>query len=187
MEGNHLPLFPVNMNSHLSFILGGARSGKSSYAEDIARQSTRPVLYIATCRTHGIDEEMKARIAQHRNNRPSEWKTVENRFDLPALIREFPEHTLLLDCLTLWLGHQTEALPDETAILALLRESWETLRTQNAHAIVVSNEIGLGVVPEYAAVRAFRDLCGRANQLTARMADETTLMVAGLPWKLKRK
>lgn len=175
------------MNSHLSLILGGARSGKSSYAEQLARESIRPVLYVATCRTQGIDDEMKVRITRHQQDRPAEWQTVEDRFDLPNLIGEFSNHTLLLDCLTLWLGHQMDVLPDEAAILALLEQSWEALRSEGAHAIVVSNELGMGVVPQYPEVRAFRDLCGRANQLTARMADETTLMVAGLPWELKRK
>ena len=175
------------MPSHLSLILGGARSGKSSYGETCAREQNRPVVYIATCRTQNLDTEMQARIYRHQSDRPAQWITVENQFDLPALFEKYPDHLFLLDCLTLWLGHQHEVLKEEAAILAELERSWKALRQTHSHAIVISNELGLGVVPEYPDVRAFRDLSGRANQLTARHADETTFMLAGLPWELKPK
>lgn len=173
------------MSGKLTLILGGARSGKSRQAEQIAREQARPVCYIATCRTAGLDAEMRTRVARHQADRPANWLTVEDRFDLATLIAEHSNDLLLLDCLTLWLGHQQETLKDETSILSELERAWQAIRNHNASVIVVSNELGLGVVPEYPDVRAFRDLCGHANQLTARAADEVMFMMAGLPWELK--
>ncbi len=175
----------MRKTSELTLILGGARSGKSRHAEELAHQQSRPVLYVATCRSVNLDTEMQARIERHRADRPSHWQTVENCFDLKTIFASYPQHLVLLDCLTLWLGHQSEVLANEAEILAELENGWEAMHSCGGHAIVVSNEVGMGIVPEYADVRAFRDLCGRANQLTARIADRVSFMVAGLPLKLK--
>lgn len=184
LGNHHSPQAPMHKNQ-LTLILGGARSGKSHHAETLALKQQRPVVYIATCRTENLDSEMQARIAHHQKDRPETWITIENNFDLASLFTQYPEHLILIDCLTLWLGHQFDQHNgDEAAILHELKNSWNTLRQTTAQVFIVSNEVGLGVVPEYPDVRKFRDLCGRANQLTARHADSTIFMIAGLPWKL---
>ncbi|MEX2382732.1 MAG: bifunctional adenosylcobinamide kinase/adenosylcobinamide-phosphate guanylyltransferase [Opitutales bacterium] len=175
------------MNSQIHFLLGGSRSGKSRRAEELAIQSRLPVSYVATWLIQFDDAEMEARVQTHRNRRPPEWQTVENRTDLANILRENAGRCVLLDCLTLWLGArmsatQTEAniLNEWTSILQVARESLPLF-------LIVSNEVGCGVVPESSAGRAFRDLAGRANQATAAEAERVELLVAGIPLPVKGK
>ena len=167
----------------IELIIGGARSGKSSHAERQARESQAGglrVTYIATGEAR--DEEMAARIAHHRERRPPEWRTIEEPLLLAdALRREANADTcVIVDCLTLWL---TNALlgEREEEIDKLLA----TLPALPGRVILVSNEVGWGIVPENALARRFRDEQGRLNQRIAAIASEVTLVAAGLPLSLK--
>jgi adenosylcobinamide kinase/adenosylcobinamide-phosphate guanylyltransferase len=179
----------------LHLILGGARSGKSGHAEQLALAAGAPVTYIATAR--GGDAEMRARIAHHRQRRPAKWNTVEAPIELAAALRDSatPGRVVIVDCLTLWLnnllfdGHAENA--DEGVIeppplyaqqRAALLDCVAALR---GTIICVSNEIGFGVIPLGALTRFFADEMGRLNQAVAAQAGRVTLMVAGLPLELK--
>lgn len=170
--------------SHLHLILGGSRSGKSSYAEQIAKEQNKEVIYVATCRTEGLDSEMQNRIGRHKNDRPDHWKTIENRFDLVATVAEYNNHCILLDCLTLWLGNEMDSKSEEE-IYTSLEAFMKTHSQSNTDILVVSNEVGMGLVPENPVGREFRDIAGRANQMMAVYADKVTFMVAGIPWQIK--
>lgn len=164
----------------IHLVIGGARSGKSSYAERQALASGLPVTYIATCEAR--DEEMSERIAHHRNRRPAEWRTVEEPLLLAdALRREAaPDTCVMVDCLTLWL---TNVLLGEHE--GQIDKLLTTLPGLPGHIILVSNEVGWGIVPENALARRFRDEQGRLNQRIAAIAEEVTLVAAGLPLTLK--
>jgi adenosylcobinamide kinase / adenosylcobinamide-phosphate guanylyltransferase len=167
----------------IHLIIGGARSGKSSYAERQARESGLAVTYIATCEAR--DDEMSERIAHHRERRPPEWRTVEEPLLLAdALRREAAADTcVMVDCLTLWLTNVLLANSPtrEEEIDKLLA----ALPTLPGRILLVSNEVGWGIVPENALARRFRDEQGRLNQRVAAIADEVTMVAAGLPLNLK--
>jgi adenosylcobinamide kinase / adenosylcobinamide-phosphate guanylyltransferase len=181
----------------LTLILGGARSGKSRYAQSLCHSSAQ-VVYIATARAdeQASDQEMRERIARHRADRPAGWQTVEEPLDLPRAIRAAPvEAILLIDCITLWISNlmwelKTYAAQEEE-ILARIDDLIASTRQRAESAliagevIVVSNEVGSGLVPEHQLGRAFRDLQGFANQRLAQAADRVILVVAGLPLLLK--
>lgn len=173
------------MNGFIHFVLGGSRSGKSRRAESLANASGQSVVYIATYAADPSDEEMSQRVQRHRQHRPSEWKTIENRFDLDNVVRETKDVLFLLDCLTLWLSlHLTKGLSSEQ-ILKELEQTLLLIRELDRSVIIVSNEVGAGIVPLMPESRAFRDLCGSANQLVAAHATTVELLVAGLPLVLK--
>ena len=174
------------MTAPLILILGGARSGKSDYAESLAAQLGRRVLYVATAEAR--DDEMAARIAAHRQNRPAEWRTLEAPRRVGAALSSpvEPPDVLLLDCLTLLVSNiilELESEPPEAVEAAISAEIDEIMAAQQRLAvplIVVSNEVGLGLVPPYALGRVYRDALGRANQRLAAQADRVLFMVAGL-------
>jgi adenosylcobinamide kinase/adenosylcobinamide-phosphate guanylyltransferase len=179
------------LTSPFILILGGARSGKSDYAEALASQLGRNIVYIATAEAR--DDEMAARIAVHRQNRPAEWQTLEAPRQVgPALssLGEPPE-VLLLDCLTLLVSNiilEMESEPQDVVEAAVTAEIDEIIAAQkrlDVPLIVVSNEVGLGLVPPYVLGRLYRDLLGRANQRFAAQADRVLFMVAGLPLVVK--
>jgi adenosylcobinamide kinase / adenosylcobinamide-phosphate guanylyltransferase len=173
------------MSTFLHFIIGGSRSGKSRHAEALATASGMPVCFVATYATEMMDEEMRARIAQHRSRRPSHWSTLEDRFDLKNQVVESEGTLLLVDSVTLWLSyHLMKQLASET-ILADLEEALRIARELGRALVLVSDEVGMGLVPEARDGRIFRDLCGLANQLISRYATKVELIVAGLPWVLK--
>ena len=174
----------------LTFVLGGARSGKSVHAEQLASDSALPVTYIATARVTD-DTEFSARIAHHRARRPAHWRLLEAGVDLAGAVAQSdaPGHCMLIDCLTLWLANllcpaDGEALPLDSyhAHVAALEAA---LVDAQGKIIVVSNEIGLGVVPLGAATRLYVDELGRLNQRIAALSTTATMMVAGLPLALK--
>jgi adenosylcobinamide kinase/adenosylcobinamide-phosphate guanylyltransferase len=174
----------------LTFVLGGARSGKSVHAEQLATDSALPVTYIATARITD-DAEFRARIAHHRERRPAHWQLLEAGVDLAAAVTQSdaPGHCILIDCLTLWLANllcppEGEGLPlaQSHARVAALEAA---LVNAQGKLIVVSNEIGLGVVPLGAATRLYVDELGRLNQRIAALSSRATMMVAGLPLALK--
>jgi adenosylcobinamide kinase / adenosylcobinamide-phosphate guanylyltransferase len=175
----------------LTFVLGGARSGKRAHAERLASDSGRPVTYIATARLSADDAEFAARIAHHRERRPAHWRIVEAPLDLAEALADADasDGCVLVDCLTLWLANLLcppdggPALADSAARFAALDA---TLANVKGKVIVVSNEIGLGVVPLGAATRAYVDELGRLNQRVAALSRDMTMMVAGLPLALKR-
>jgi adenosylcobinamide kinase/adenosylcobinamide-phosphate guanylyltransferase len=181
----------IILTSSLTLILGGARSGKSDYAEALAVQLGRRVLYVATAEAR--DDEMAARIAAHRQNRPAEWRTLETPRRVGAALASLAEapEVLLLDCLTLLVSNiivELESEPQEIVEAAVAAEIDEIIAARQGLAvpmIVVSNEVGLGLVPPYALGRVYRDALGRANQRLAAQADRVLFMVAGLPLVLK--
>ena len=165
-------------------ILGGSRSGKSSLAEQRASESGLVVSYIATA-TAG-DEEMTARIAQHQARRPSHWSIVEEPLRLAQALQQHaaPDHCLLVDCLTLWLTNLLCA-EDENLFQRERAAFLLTLPTLPGHIILVSNEVGMGIVPTGELSRRFSDEAGWLNQEVAKICARVTLMVAGLPFPLK--
>ena len=173
------------MNGFIHLVLGGSRSGKSRRAESLATASGQPVAYIATYVADPTDEEMHLRVQRHQEERPADWLTIENRFDLGNLVREKKDVLFLLDCLTLWLSFNLTKGRSCEQILKELEETLLLVRELERSFIIVSNEVGSGIVPLTAESRAFRDLCGFANQLVAAEATTVELMVAGLPLVLK--
>ena len=164
----------------LVFLLGGARSGKSSLALRLAEAHGRPVVFIAT--GEAGDEEMRERIARHRADRPSEWLTIEE----PLLLRESleaapAESCVIVDCLSLWVANMHERGTDvEDAAAAAAKVAADRV----APTIAVTNEVGMGVVPATPLGRAYRDVLGRVNAIWAEAADESYLVVAGKGLKL---
>lgn len=175
----------------LCLILGGARSGKSTYAQRLAGERGQAVVYLATARS--LDDEMQKRIRIHRSDRPLEWITLEVERQVgPAVLNRCPQaEVVLLDCLTMLVTNllmdvsADEDHPDEEAAEAALedelRSLLEALHRGRSNWIIVSNEVGLGLVPPYPLGRLYRDLLGRANQRLACVADEVFWMVAGIP------
>lgn len=165
----------------LTLVVGGARSGKSRFAEGLISATQRPRRYIATAQAW--DEEMRARIAQHQRDRGGDWVTVEAPLDLPAALTSArPDEAVLLDCATLWLTNHLLAehdLSGETEALIA------ALAACPAPVVIVSNEVGWGIVPENALARRFRDEQGRLNQRLAAAAGLVVTVIAGLPMVLK--
>ncbi len=181
------------MGKRLTLILGGARSGKSAYAQRLAAERGARVLYVATAEAG--DDEMAARLAAHRAQRPAHWQTLEVPRRIGAAIRisTGTAEVIVLDCLTLLASNVITALPEpvtaETADMALKAEVDALLAAyeeSTAEWIVVSNEVGLGLVPPYPLGRVYRDALGRAHQRLAVVAGEVLFMIAGLPLPLKR-
>jgi len=165
-----------------ALVLGGARSGKSRFAETIIARTGLPATYLATAERR--DGEMSARIDAHRDRRGDQWTTIEEPLDVAARISTLagPGLVLLVDCLTLWLSNHMLAEHDlEVEFSRLL----QVLAGPNGPWFVVANEVGFGIVPENALARRFRDAAGQLNQRVAAIADRVLLMVAGIPVKVK--
>ncbi|MDO9465657.1 MAG: bifunctional adenosylcobinamide kinase/adenosylcobinamide-phosphate guanylyltransferase [bacterium] len=168
-------------------ITGGARSGKSSFAEKLASTLGKDVIFLATA--EAMDKEMADRIKKHKSKRSLTWKTVEEPININILnkFKNF-EGAVILDCVTLWLSNMIHKFGVEGAedhILGDIRTLLKTVKTSKFTLIVVSNELGLGIVPENRLAREFRDIAGRCNQLIACMADEVYFMVSGIELKIK--
>ncbi len=170
-------------------ILGGARSGKSRFAQELAETLGEKVLFVAT--GEPLDKEMKARIAEHKRNRPSTWKTIEVPCHVIERLKQltFDVDVILLDCLTLLvsnlLGTKNDNKDMEAKILSYIEELVVLLNQMEASWIVVSNEVGMGLVPGTRLGRTYRDVLGKANQLVAQQATEVYFMVSGIPVKIK--
>ena len=167
-------------------VLGGVRSGKSRYAQQIAEQSSR-VTFVATAERRD-DEEMCRKIDRHRAERPAHWITVEEPLALGGVLRSCGHDcdTILIDCLTLFSANLLEACGDEaTKLPQQVEDLCAALKAAPCKVILVSNEVGSGVVPAYELGRRFRDLVGEINQRVASIADTVLFMVAGLPLPLK--
>jgi adenosylcobinamide kinase/adenosylcobinamide-phosphate guanylyltransferase len=163
----------------VSLILGGARSGKSAYAETLIRALPSPWIYCATAQA--LDDEMRDRIAHHRARRSEGWITLETPLDLAEALAACA-HPILVDCLTLWLTNVMLAGRDVPAESAKLLAAAEASK---APVVFVSNEVGLGIVPDNSLAREFRDQAGRLNQEVAKIASHVVFMAAGLPLVLK--
>ena len=188
----------VAAEPQIALVLGGARSGKSTFAEQLATRLGEPVLFIATA--SAIDGEMAERIARHRAARPGSWRSVEAPMGVGPAIREHGAgaSTVLIDCLTLLVsnclvGPEHDRMsedPDRDAIEAQLNDELAGLLSAAAdlglQLVVVSNEVGMGVVPAYPLGRVYRDLLGRANQRLAELAQVVYLLVAGIAIDIKR-
>ena len=165
----------------LTFLIGGARSGKSAHAERLVCEQPAPWTYIATAQA--FDAEMDERISLHRARRGAGWETVDAPHDLAGAIAAVPDgRPLLVDCLTLWLSNRMLAEVDFEAESAAVAD---LLSRPRGRWFVVSNEVGLGIVPDTPLGRRFRDAQGRLNQKIAAAADAVLLMVAGIPMKVK--
>ncbi|WP_424976316.1 bifunctional adenosylcobinamide kinase/adenosylcobinamide-phosphate guanylyltransferase [Dinoroseobacter sp. S124A] len=165
----------------LTLVLGGAASGKSAFAEGVVSKAGRPRVYIATAMA--FDEEMSKKIADHRESRGPDWRTIEAPRDLTAAFEQVEaSEVVLLDCATLWLSNVM--LAEEEVALAV-EDLFEALEDCAAPVVVVSNETGMGVVPEHKLGRTFRNAQGRLNQRLAAKAECVVLVTAGLPLFLK--
>lgn len=166
----------------LTLVLGGARSGKSAHAERLAVASGLAPVYVATAQ--GLDDEMALRIAAHRARRGPAWCTLEEPLDLVGTLQRecTPERIVLVDCLTMWL---TNLMVAERAVEAASAQLIEALPRLPGGVILVSNEVGLGIVPDNAMARRFIDHAGWLHQGIAMQADAVFLMTAGLPHRLK--
>ena len=176
MSGVITPLPPVTL------VLGGARSGKSRYAEGLVDRHPGRRTYLATAEV--LDAEMEARVKAHRDRRDSDWKTVEEPLELAHALKAETEQgaAVLVDCLTLWLGN---LLGKERDVAAAFDGLLESVGQFGGPVVFVSNEVGLGIVPDNALARRFRDLAGTLHQRLAEKADHVVFVTAGLPQVLK--
>ena len=162
-------------------MIGGARSGKSRHAETLVGQCAAPHAYIATAQA--FDDEMRARIDEHRARRSADWQTIDAPFELVSALNDVPDRqSVLIDCLTLWL---TNVMLAERNVDQESRQLADVLAKPRGPWFVVSNEVGLGIVPDNPLGRRFRDAAGRLNQMVAERASSVIFMVAGLPMKVK--
>ena len=173
------------MGKKIIFITGGARSGKSRFALDFANQHFSKKLYLATSEV--LDEEMAQRVEEHKKMRGPEWKTVEEPIEIVDKIHEYGDQVevVLLDCITLWLSNLLMKGNDDLKIQDGINSFTEMMRQTPTSLIVVSNEVGMGIVPADLLSRRFRDLSGMANQRIAQAAETVIFMVSGIPIFLK--
>jgi adenosylcobinamide kinase/adenosylcobinamide-phosphate guanylyltransferase len=165
---------------HLTLVIGGARSGKSRHAEQIVARRAPPWVYVAT--GQAFDDEMRDRIAEHRRRRGDGWRTIEAPVDLAGALTQAADAPVLVDCLTLWL---TNLILGEHDISATISAFEAALEKRTAPTILVSNEVGMGIVPETPLGRRFRDEAGWLNQRIAAKAGTVLFVVAGLPMTVK--
>ena len=171
--------------ANITFITGGARSGKSRFAEDLAMKHGDPLLYIATA---GFgDKEMAERIARHQERRGSSWQTIEEQYDLAGVLNGHDGwfKASLVDCVTLWLTNLLLRYEERKAVLEEVRRTASVFASLKTPLFLVSNEVGMGIVPDNPLARKFCDLSGEANEILAAAADEVYVTFSGLPLKLK--
>ena len=166
-------------------ITGGCRSGKSRYALNYADQHFSKKLYLATCEV--LDEEMARRVENHKKMRGREWQTIEEPIEIIDKIRQYGNEVevILMDCLTLWLSYLLLKWDYDSRIMEEIGRFIHTIKESQTSLILVSNEVGMGIVPADPLSRRFRDLTGIANQKIAEMADTVIFMVSGIPLFLK--
>ena len=170
---------------HSRLVVGGARSGKSRHAIELAQQAGGSVAFLATARP--LDSDMAARVTRHRAERPASWPTLEEPLDVVAACRRAATaHDLVVvDCATIWVANLMERGDDDAAVLAAADDLAKLMRERLLTLVIVSNEVGEGVHPPTPVGRRFRDLLGSVNQRLAAVADRVTLMVAGIPMTVK--
>ena len=170
-----------------TFVIGGCRSGKSSHAQVLAEEFAGPKLYVATCVP--LDDEMRVRAEKHRQQRGTDWETLEEPVQLAAAIRDNDKKyaVILVDCLTLWVSNILLSPGGKQGLEKECHDLLESLQTVGCPVILVANEVGAGIVPENELARLYRDEAGRVNQAVAAAADRVIWMVAGIPVKIKGK
>lgn len=182
----------MSTKDNLILILGGARSGKSSYAQTRAEATGESVTFLATAQA--LDEEMARRIRKHRLERPAGWETLECPLDVASHVQQIKTDVVILDCVTLWVSNLlmqfvhddlVDEAPFAEAVQKEIDELIRCIRDSEQHWLIVSNELGLGLVPPYQMGRVYRDWLGWANQRLAREAGEVVFMVAGIPMVVK--
>ena len=173
------------MTERLSLVLGGARSGKSSFALKLANRKGKEKFYLATA--EAFDEEMKKRIEHHKKKRTGSWKTIEEALDITGVLKKLRSQcdVVVIDCMTLWLSNLLHQGYDDEAIAIKTKELLDTIKGNDYLLIAVSNEVGMGIVPDNKLARDFRDLAGRLNQEMAAAADEVYFLLSGIPQKIK--
>ncbi len=168
--------------TQITFITGGQRSGKSSFAQQLAEKQSENPVYLATARIW--DEDFNERVKRHQSDRGEQWKTIEEEVEISK--HDFTCETVLMDCVTLWLTNIFyENKNDVNKSLEIAKNEWNKFIEKDFNLIVVSNELGMGVHPENEVARKFADLQGWMNQYIARLANEVILMVSGIPVKVK--
>lgn len=168
----------------LILVLGGARSGKSRFALKLC-EDKEAVAFIATALP--LDSEMEERIKRHKVERPSHWKTIEEPIDLLKALKDASSSLyIIIDCLTMWVSNLLERNSDEE-IIELAKEVSLFSKEIKGNVIAISNEVGLGIVPEYPIGRRYRDLLGKVNQIFAENADKVFFMIAGIPLEVKNE
>jgi adenosylcobinamide kinase/adenosylcobinamide-phosphate guanylyltransferase len=175
------------MPKKIIFITGGVRSGKSQFALELAQSFTGPKAYLATAQP--LDREMAERIRRHKRNRPKDWQTLEEPLRLSEILEEKGDDfsVILIDCLTLWISNGLMANWTEKKFLGEAERLCKVCRDTRCSLIIVSNEVGLGIVPDNPSARMFRDLSGLIHQKISRQADEVFFMVSGIPLQLKKR
>jgi len=180
----------MSIKRKIVFIIGGARSGKSTFAQKIAGGLGEKVMFVAT--GEPLDDEMKARIEKHKRNRPGSWITLEAPKQVGraiSLVKPGDYQVVLIDCITLLVSNLLGEIPDEVEsekrIAAEMNELIGIVTKMSAHCIIVSNEVGLGLVPDNKLGRFYRDLLGKANQIIAQHATEVYFLAAGIPLMIK--
>ena len=173
------------MGKRMIFITGGCRSGKSRFALDYANQDFSKKLYLATC--EALDEEMAQRIEHHKKMRGPEWQTIEESIAIVNEIREYGDkvEVILLDCITLWLSNLLIKWNSDLRIMDEVNRFIDVIKQSQTSLIIVSNEVGMGIVPVDPLSRRFRDLSGMTNQRIAEVVDTVICMVSGIPMFLK--
>lgn len=177
-------------NRKIILLLGGARSGKSTFAQELVSQLGKKVLFVAT--GEPLDDEMKTRIEEHKKSRPKNWRTVEAPHQIGKTLEKQigDAEVVIIDCITLLvanlLGDDPNYPEAEKQITAEINELISAMKTIQSSFIIVSNEVGLGLVPDNKLGRLYRDLLGKSNQLLACYADEVYFMAAGIPLKIKK-
>jgi len=174
------------MKKKIIFITGGVRSGKSQFALRLAQNFPGPKAFLATAQA--LDQEMADRIQRHKRNRPKGWQTLEEPLRVAEILKEEGDRfrLILLDCLTLWISNGLMANWTDKKILQKADRLLRVCRDARCSLIIVSNEVGMGIVPDNPPARVFRDLSGLIHQKISRQADEVYFMVSGLPLQLKK-
>ena len=170
----------------ITFVIGGCRSGKSTYAMQTAEKiPAEQKIFVATCVPR--DDEMKRRVARHQKERSQTWVTVEAPLNLPEAILQNSRSgdVVLVDCLTLWVSNLLMETGDESKIEEAISQFIKAIEKAAGPVVLVSNEVGTGIVPENALARQYRDIIGRVNQAVAKTADKVIWMVAGIPVTIK--
>lgn len=168
----------------ITLLIGGARSGKSKFAIELAKDNGK-VAFIATALC--LDDEMKERIELHRRSRPKDWVTVEEPFHIVSWMKEHGDEfdAVVIDCITLWLNNCLTSGMDDRAVIEAVEELLRACKEKSCNAIIVSNEVGMGIVPTSSLGRRFRDLLGEVNQRLAFYSDSVYWLCAGIPVRIK--
>ncbi len=163
----------------ITVLLGGARSGKSALAEELGRRHGGPVVVVATCPRIPGDPELALRIERHRAQRPDSWTTVEEEVDLAGAVVAADDRFTVVDCLTLWVNNLLHHGHDDTAVLDASERALAAATARRGDTVVVTNEVGLGIVPANDLARSYRDLLGGVNRQWVAAADRALFLVAG--------